>query len=112
MSRAIKESDWKLFRQLHPIVLDRFCQRALSEIAHVVADDGKSSHQRYLDIYRLIKRRDKELAHAFNDLRRSTALTQIAIIQSQGLFAEEELSRFSPETRNMVESIVVSMRGR
>lgn len=112
MPRAIKESDWKLFRQLHPIALERFCQRVLGEIVHAAADTGKSAHQRYLDVFRLIERRDKELAHAFDDLRRSTALTQIAIIQSHGLLTEEEFSRFSPETRNVVGSIVAAMRGR
>lgn len=112
MSRAIKESDWKLFRQLRLIALERFCQRVLSEIAHTAADTGKSSHERYLDIFSLIKRRDKELAHAFDDLRRSTALMQIAIIQSQGLLAEEEFLRFSLETRNVVEPIVAAMCGR
>lgn len=112
MLQAIKESDWKIFRQLRSIALERFCQRVLNEIVSAAADAGKSGHERYLDVFRLIKRRDKELAHAFDDLRRSTALAQIAIIQSHGLFTEEEFSRFSPETRNVVESIVAAMRGR
>lgn len=32
MSREIKESDWKLLKQLHPVALERFSQRILSEI--------------------------------------------------------------------------------
>lgn len=30
MEREIRESDWKLFRQLRPLALDRFCQRVLA----------------------------------------------------------------------------------
>ena len=29
MSREISEADWKLFRQLHPLALERFCERVL-----------------------------------------------------------------------------------
>jgi len=43
--------------------------------------------------------RDKDIARAFNDFRRSTALAQLGIIHSQGLFTAEELLRFSPMTR-------------
>ena len=39
----------------------------------------------------------------FNDFRRSTALMQIGIIYSMGLFTGEELRRFSPETLRAIE---------
>ena len=32
MQRTITEPDWKVFRQLHPVALDRFCQRVLAEV--------------------------------------------------------------------------------
>lgn len=74
MPQGIAESDWKLFRQLHPVALERFCQQILRKIESINADNSKIFHQRYLDIYKVIKRRDKELSTTFNDLRRSTAL--------------------------------------
>ena len=73
MSRVINESDWRLFRKLEPIALDRFCERVLSEINQISCDSNKTSHQRYAAIFKLLERRDGELADAFNDLRRSTA---------------------------------------
>lgn len=103
MSRDIKESDWKFLRQLHPVALERFAQRVLSEMEGIVADAAKSAHQRYLDIYAVIKRRDREIALIFDDLRRSTALTKIAAIRVRGLITEEEFLRFSQETRNIVD---------
>lgn len=109
MPREIKESDWKLFRQLHPVALERFSQRILSEIGSINADSAKDFHQRYLDIFEVIGRRDREMTQLFDDLRRSTALSQIALIQSRGLLTEDEFSRFSTETRSFVE---VMLEGR
>ena len=103
MTNSINESDWKLFRQLRSVALERFCQRVLAEIEQLAADDTQSSHDRYLAIYKLMMRRDKELAAAFNDLRRSTALFQLVQIQSHDLLTEEEMGRFGPETRAVVQ---------
>ncbi len=110
MSPTISESDWKLFRQLHPIALERFCQRVLSEIDRLASDTIKTGHERYLAVFKLIERRDRELANAFNDLRRSTALQQLACIQSHELLTEEEMSRFNPETRDAVQFLVATWR--
>jgi hypothetical protein len=30
--RQISEADWKLFRQLHALALERFCEGVLSEV--------------------------------------------------------------------------------
>jgi len=38
----------------------------------------------------------------FNNPRRSTALLQLALIQSRDLLSEEEFARFSPETRALM----------
>jgi hypothetical protein len=106
MSRDIKESDWKLFRKMHQIALERFCRRILVEIERINSAGTLSCHQRYLDIFGLIQRRNEEMAQAFDDPRRSTALIQLAVIQSHDLLTEEELSRFSPETRDTVEFLL------
>jgi hypothetical protein len=105
LSQGIAELDWKHFRQLHPIALERFCQKILTEVESVNADDSKSFHQRYLDIIKIIERRDKELANAFNDIRRSTALMQLISIYGLGLLTEAELSSFSQEVVSIVKAL-------
>ena len=110
MERGIPEADWKVFRQVRPVALDRFCTRVLAEVAEVRADAGKSNHERYLAIFKLLQRRDKELADAFNDFRRSTAVVQLARIQSLELLTEEEFGRFSAETRSAVQMILEMWR--
>ena len=102
MVRTISESDWKLFRQLRPIALERFCQRALSDIDGLAHDGAKTGHERYLAIYALMQQRDSELAGIFNDLRRSTALEQLAHLQALNLLTEDEMAHFSPDTLEVI----------
>ena len=102
MTRQIKESDWKLLKQLAPVALERFCCRTLAEIDRIASDGTKNYHQRYQAIFAVIRNRDKEIADAFNGLRRSTAFLQLCIIYSHGLLHDEEFLRFSAETREAV----------
>jgi len=94
MPQGIPESDWKLFRKLHPVLVERFCKQILSELDAVSADEAKTFHQRYSDIYKLIERRDNELAYLFDNPRRSSAMGQIVAIYQHGLLTEDELNGF------------------
>ena|SRR6266853_3271814 len=102
MPRSIPESDWKLFRQLHSVALDRYCQRLLEDVQRIAGDARRTPHQRYLAIYELIEQKDRDLSRAFDDMRRSTALVQLAIIHSHGVITEEEIMRFTPATRDTI----------
>jgi hypothetical protein len=104
MSQGIAESDWKHFRQLHSVALERFCQKILSEVESVNVDGSISYHQRYLDIYKIIERRDKDLSKTFNDPRRSTALMQLVSIYALGLLTEAELNGFSQEVVSIIKT--------
>ena len=106
--REIKESDWKLLRQLHTEALERFCKQILLEVARINADRVKSFHQKYLEIYAVLHRRDREIAQTFNDLRRSRALMMIASMKGHGLLTQDELSRFSQETQELVDVLLGS----
>ena len=110
--KDIPESDWKIFRELRQIALERFCQRVLTEIKGMSSDANKSFHARYLDVYRHIEQKDRELGRAFDAPRRSQALTQLAVISSLGLIEPEELMRFREETRNTVAALAEVMRPR
>jgi hypothetical protein len=108
MAGAIREPDWKVFRQLRSLALERFCQRVLSEVGRLASDTSKTGHERYLAVFRLIERRDRELAEAFDDARRSTALRQLACIQAHGLLTDDEMARFSPEAREAVRLLLAT----
>ena len=103
MPGNISERDWKVFRELRQIALERLCDRILAEAKAEIDRHGKSSHEKYSSLFKLIEKRDDDIARGFNDFRRSTAIVQIGIIHSMGLFTGEELRRFSAETLQIIE---------
>jgi hypothetical protein len=98
----IKESDWKLLRKLKPVALDRLCKRILDEGGRVIATREKSAHERYLELFKLLERRNHDIESCFDDQRRSNAVIKLAAIYSRGLLNPEEFSRFSDETQAQV----------
>jgi hypothetical protein len=100
------EADWKVFRELRERALQRFCERVLAEIEQIRLDATKSDHARYLEIYRLIQRRDEELAGAFNDPRRSRLFVQLAQLRNLRLLHEDEYLRFSEQLRSSIDYVL------
>ena len=110
MTREIKESDWKLFRRLHPVARERFCQRVIEEISEATSNCTANYHKRYLKVFSLIMNRDEQMGRAFNDMRRSTAIILLTNIREGGWLTDEEFSQFGAETRAGVESILGGRR--
>jgi hypothetical protein len=65
-----------------------------------------NAHQRYLDIFKIIEQRDRQMASTFNDPRRSNALTMLARMRSEGLLMADEFSSLSQEIRDATEFLL------
>jgi len=78
----------------------------IEEINQATSNCTEDFHERYLEVFQLIKKRDKEIAWAFDDMRRSNAIILLANIMESDLLVDEEFSQFSPETRESVEVII------
>lgn len=101
--RDIAENDWKYFRKLHQLAVNRFSKETLSNISQIIASkEIESKHEKYLQIYRYVKERDKMLRDCFNDLRRSTAKLMILQIYNLGLIKPEEFNQFSDDVKDFV----------
>ena len=105
-AQAPPESDWKVFRELQRVALDRFCRRTLERVQTIVGDHRRTHHERYLDVFRLVHTRDDELASAFNDSRRSRMIVQLAAMYADGLLEPHEFERFTEGTRVTIETLV------
>jgi hypothetical protein len=103
VARTIPEADWKVLRRVHQQALERYCERVLAEIERVTGNTVQSAHQRYLDIFKIVEKRDHEMARVFDDLRRSNALTMLARMRSEGLLMADEFSVLTPETRDAIQ---------
>jgi hypothetical protein len=101
----ILEADWRHFRRLHPVALDRYCRRVLDEAAARTAAEGQTAHERYLALYQLVRDRNREMAEVFDDVRRSTARIQLLRIRALGLVTPEELAGFSADLRTWLDNL-------
>jgi len=111
MAGDISERDWKIYRSLHPVALERYCDRVLAEVSTLVSDTSKTPRERYLAVYKLIQERDAMLDHVFDFMRRSTALRQLGQMRLHGLISDDEFARFSPESQRAADSWVSVWRG-
>jgi len=103
MHHGFPESDWKIFRELREVALERFCKRVLDDVPRFRADTGQSHHQRYLELFRWLGERNEEMADAFDDPRRSQMLWQLAAIYVHGLLEADEFARFTPNTQERIQ---------
>jgi hypothetical protein len=105
MREIKKEPDWMVLGRVHPLALERFCGRVPAEIDRV-SHDGATGHLAgYLQIFRILQQRDREMAHLCDNPRRSHALTMLAQIR-RGLLTEDEFSSLSPETRGAIQMLL------
>jgi len=102
----ISEADWKLFKSVRDLALERLCHRILSEVIAAATDTTKGSHQRYLDVWKEIESGDKEVVHVFDGFSRSKAPLQLLSMRSMGLVTDEEFSQFSEPIRNTIDGIL------
>ena len=62
MPGTIAEADWKVLRRVHPLALERYCERVLAEIEPFTHNSAQSTLQRYLDMFKIVEQRDREMA--------------------------------------------------
>lgn len=100
------ERDWKVFRELREVALERLCERALRDAKAVLENSSKTHHERFLELYTLVGERNRDIARGFDGLSRSRMLEQIVFMHRLGLLEADELDRFSSSTREKIESLV------
>ncbi len=99
---TIPEPDWRVFKEVRAVALDRLCHRILSECRTVCDEDALPAHNRYLKLYELIHKRDEDIQRAFDDFSRMTAIACLTTMWQLGLVTRAELDRFSFDTLHWV----------
>ena len=99
----IAEADWKILRSMRPVVLERFCERILGEVAILTAGGVGTAEERYHALWELIRSRDGMIADALDDHRRSNALMKIMNMRVGNMLTDEEYLQFSAATRERVD---------
>ena len=97
---SIRESDWKIFKRLRAMALERFSQRVLDECQEICSKRDSPAHERYGELYGLIHERNRDMALAFDNFSRSSALLCLQLIRMHDLLTETEVAEFSEETQS------------
>ena len=103
--REIPERDWKIIRKLKDDILNLTCQRILDKATAIIGATDKTTHARYLEMYKMIHDEDRHIGDMFNNLRRSSAFFQVSLWKRYGLLSDEQFALFSEETRDVLSSI-------
>jgi hypothetical protein len=98
-ANELPERDWKQVRRVHDAGLERYCSRVLQECRDVLEAPNLSAHDRYLRLFEILRERDRDLAGAFDDMRRSRAVLKLAMMIKLDLVTNVELEQFSPSVR-------------
>lgn len=97
---TISEANWKHFKKIRLIALDRYCTAILQEAQDICGSESYSSHERYLKLYSLIQKRNKAMKFPFDGLSRSTAPLKLKVMCDMGLVTDEEMQGFSEPLRS------------
>jgi hypothetical protein len=81
------------------------CARILIRVESILQKRNGRNHEAYLELWDLVEKEDAKIAFMFNDLKRSTALINLAQWYSHGLVSESDLALLTEETRNTVKAI-------
>ncbi len=93
----MKESDWKIFKEIKNKAIEAYCTQALEEFAEIIEDEKEHVHNRFLLIYKLAKNRDKQMNLIFDYDSRSKASIQLLLIRGEGLADDQLLKRLSDD---------------
>ena len=106
MNDRIKESDWKIFRELRSLALQRYCKRVMGDVDKIIHDTEGDAHERYIEMYKVVQDGDKKLAHMFDGFSRSKALDQLVMYCGNDLLSDKEIAQFSDETQERIHTIL------
>lgn len=95
----VPEADWRLFRKLRERALERFSAQILGELASICEDRSRGAHDRYLQLWRLLRERNEEMARTFDNPRRSMMHVHLAAMDELSLVESGDLSRMTTATQ-------------
>lgn len=104
--RHINESDWKYLRKIKDAILNRHCNAILEVVDLINKNRKDEEHKSYIQIYRLLEEKDKEIADTYSDIKRSNAIEKIYLMRRHLAMTDKEFSKFSEETQDRVNHIL------
>lgn len=100
------ESDWKKLKNLHASALNSACETILAQSSTIVNDTSLSAYDRYLKLFKHIKKADNKIAVCFNDMKRSRIPDILIRMRHENIISDKDLDIFSDELKQRVRFIL------
>lgn len=100
----ISKRDWKLFRERVPQWQERYMERLTKEYIRLLSAEGNASDH-FWELEKRIKR-DKKHPGVLIEMRKSTAIWDIAIYVQKKVITMDELEGFSEDLIDAVKLIL------
>jgi len=92
--KQFPEEDWKILKKLKVQLLQDFCDNILDQLEPIIKNRKNGSHRAYLDLWKILNKKNNELANMFDDLKRSTAFFKLAAWRDIGFLSEDNFNKF------------------
>jgi len=102
MALTISEADWKVYKRIREMAVERYAQRVLDEVTQICRDDTSSAADRFARLPNLSRERDKASFHIFDTLRRSSAIHCLMMMCRYDLVTDDEMQAFSPQLQQRI----------
>ena len=102
MRNELSKSDWKHFKAIREVALERLCARILDNVCETASDKTKTSHERFLAVYQLVNDSNRDVARGFDFLSRSRMFLQLVSMQQMNLIEQTGVEGFSEEVRQQL----------
>ena len=101
----IKETDWKLFKELFPLWQERFISSLLGEYILLLKKEEQPS-SRFWELYKRINNDKRKSGVIVNDLRRSNIEAIIISLIEEGVITSDDLLSFSNEFKMTINELL------
>lgn len=102
----IPEKDWKLYRKHFDDLMNRQCEKIFTKLEALMEVESLSPHEKYLELWRLMKREDEIIEAMFDNPKRSTAYHKLAVLRAHGLLTDELFSLLTNESQERINRIL------
>jgi len=98
----VNENDWKIFRDMAPVIRERYLSKKNQELLDMLGDEQQSHTERFWDVEERTKEIAKILRACLDGHSRSKMDLFMMVMLSHGMLTDDDLDKYSEELREQL----------
>jgi hypothetical protein len=99
----VNENDWKIFRDMAPVIRERYLSKRNQELLDILGDDQQSHTERFWDVEERSNEIAKILRECLDGHSRSKMRLFMMVMLRHGMMTDDDLNKFSEELRERLQ---------